>query len=443
MSDRLAIELNDTGVIISDGLCLIANSPAYIIDAAHQAWIGKAARERAFLYPNQCENKFWCQLAGADSKTINPADIKLAMRHLAHIWRPLALPVAAVVLIVPATFSKTGLGVLLSICKQLHIPVQAMAHQAVLCPYQHGHQGDTLHVDIQLHCSAITRLASDGKAFAVADSKIIAGSGLMLLHAQAAEFIAQEFIKNTRLDPMHSAALEQQLHNHLPAWLRASQHSDVVTCRLQHHNNAFQVTINSQQLHAVYAALINNILSALKAISAARPIIICLSAWVDEQFGFRRYAHKHGMLARVLSGGHYARQSFQYNEEMLTHDGQVYLSTQLPYTVWFDALPAMPDNDYEKPDHVLFGHRAYPIKQAVYLLERSAGRFEVQYRQAEPQNTRLMIHQDSAKVWLEFEQPQSLTVNNQPVASLSRLCVGDSIKLAACQQRLTLIKVEA
>ena len=443
MSDRLAIELNDTGVIISDGPRVLANSPAYIIDSAQQAWIGKAARERAFLYSGQCENKFWRRLAGADSKTMHPADIKLAMRHLAHIWQPLALPVVAVVLIVPATFSKTGLGILLSICKQLHIPVQAMVHQAVLCPCQQGHQGDTLHADMQLHCSAITRLAGDGSTFAVADSNIIAGSGLMALYAQAAEFIAQEFINHTRLDPLHSAALEQQLHNHLPAWLQASQHNDVVDCRLQHHNNAFQVTINSQQLHAAYAVLMNNIFNALNAISAAAPIIICLSAWVDEQFGFRRYAHKHGMLARVLDSGHYARQSFQYNQDMLAHDGQVYLSTQLPCAVCTDALPTAPDNDYEKPDHVLFGHRAYPIRQAVYLSARGAGRFQVRYHQAEAQNTCLVIRQNSAKVWLECEPSNSLTVNDQPVASFSRLGVGDSIKLAACRQRLTLIRVEA
>ena len=125
---RIAIELNDTAIIIHDGVRLINNSPGYAIETKNNFWIGNEARDRAYLYSNQCNNKFWYEIACAGKKDLNQQNINLAMRHLEHAWGQVATEVNTVVLIVPGTFTKTGLGLLLGICKELNIPVQAMVH---------------------------------------------------------------------------------------------------------------------------------------------------------------------------------------------------------------------------------------------------------------------------------------------------------------------------
>ena len=444
MSSRVAIEINDTAIIIHDGLKLIQNSPGYIIDVAKRAWLGKEARERAFLHSNECQNKFWYEIARAESNTIDQVDVKLAMRHLASVWQYAPPETSAVVLIVPGTFTKTGLGLLLGICKQLDIPVQAMVHQAVLCPYQHDHQGDTLHLDVQLHHSAITKLVKKDQQFAAGDTKVVSEGGLTSIYAQVAEFIAQEFIEKTRLDPMHSAELEQQLHNHLPKWLQVSQHNDSVTCQLQHRNNTFEVIIYAHKLHAVYEPLMNNLLQEIKLISASKEIIICLSEHVDVQFGFSRFAHKYNLMVRTLNTAYYAKQSFQYDEDVLSYDGQVYLNKQLPYTKLFDGLNTLAENVefYEKPDHVLFCHRAYPIKQAISLVQSLQGEFELHHKYSKSQGLIFTILENPIDVCIEFDQQQAVIINNQQARPFAKLSVGDCIKIDACEDVLILIKVE-
>ena len=442
MSRRIALELNDTGITASDGESILLESPGYIIDSGNQTWIGQGARERALLYSNGCNNKFWSEIASAANNSVNQEAIRFALRHLADIWKHVSSEVSTVVLIVPGTFTKTGLGLLLGMCKQLEIPVQAMVHQAVLCPYQSGHQGDTIHVDIQLHHTAVTPLKKNSEEFAAGETTRTNTIGLISIYAKIAEFIAQEFIKKTRLDPIHSAELEQQLHNHLPTWLAQSQASDTVTCQLNHKNNSFQVTINSDELHTIYEPLINNIIRTIQSTSSEDLLIACIPERIDVQFGFTRYAHKQGVMVRSLSAGHYAKQSFAYNEEVLSSDGQVYLNKQLPYVELSDVLtvPADGNANNEKPSHILFDHRAYSISEAIYFVQSKQGGFELQYDKSDASNCILTIHESSV---VEFEQQQNVAINDQKAQSLSKLSIGDRIQIDTCEDVLILIKVES
>ena len=122
MSSQIAIELNDSGIIVSDGQQVLQNSPGYIIDLAAHEWIGEEARNRAYLHPNECKNRFWSELAQSQNTIVDHANAKLALRHLSSVWQPVSGNIQAVILIVPANFTKIGLGLVLGICKQLSIP---------------------------------------------------------------------------------------------------------------------------------------------------------------------------------------------------------------------------------------------------------------------------------------------------------------------------------
>ena len=445
MSNRVAIELNDTGIIVNDGFRVIQNSPGFIIDLAHQSWIGKEAYERAFLFSNECQNKFWSEIACAEDNSIDRTNIKLAMRHMAFVWQQVPFSVNAVVLIVPETFTKTALGVLLGICNELQIPVNAMVHQAVLAPYQHGHRGDTLHIDIQLHHTAITKLIKHGQEFAVDESKVVSGVGLLPLYVHVAEFISKKFIVETRLDPLHSAQLEQQLHSLLPQWLQDSQHNESIICQLQHQNDSFEVIIDSRELFAVYQPLVNNILRSIKSISTSDELIVCIPEWFEKLFGFRFYAHKEAILVRAIDIGYYAKQSFDYEEETLSNDGQVYLNKQLPYKVLTDELesPVCENHYYEKPDHVLFDHCAYPIKKEIYIHQNQFGKFELLYEEPASENTLMKICNNVAEVSIEFGKQQAIKINERKAKSYSKLAVGDHIMIDGYDDVFMLIKVES
>jgi hypothetical protein len=442
---RIAIELNDTAIIIHDGVRLINNSPGYAIETKNDFWIGNEARDRAYLYSNQCNNKFWYEIACADKKDLNQQNINLAMRHLEHAWGQVETEVNTVVLIVPGTFTKTGLGLLLGICKELNIPVQAMVHQSVLCPYQVDHKGETVHVDIQLHHTVITPLKKIEKEFIAADSKVLHGSGLIKLYEHIAEYLAQEFIKKTRLDPMHNAQLEQQLYDCLPDWLQQSQNNDTVDCKLQYKNKIYEIEVHSPALHSVYERFIDTISKTIQSASTDNNIIVCLSGIIDSQLGLRNLENKHQLNLRVLDTAYFAKQSFEYNDEILSSDGQVYLNKQLPYKPLSDPLniTGSINDNHEQPDHVLFRDYAYGIKDRIVMLKNIKGDYELKSEYSGDSEEVFIISKTAEGVYLEHHTPQRITVNEQAASLFCNLGIGDRIRISESDEILTLIKVEA
>lgn len=445
MSTQIAIEINDTAIIVHNGVELIESSPGYLISTSKQTWFGDEARDRAFLHSNQCENKFWFDIARAKNDAINQDSIELAILHLTSIWKKLSLNCSAVILIVPGVFTKTGLGLLLGMCRQLDIPVMAMVHQAVLCPYQDHHHGDTLHLDIQLHHSAITKLEKKGQEFSVGATKMLGEVGLISLYGAVAEYIAQQFIVKTRLDPIHSAELEQQLYNRLPQWLQTCQYNDVVSCQLQYKNKSFEVMIDAHELYAAYEPLVSNILHQIKLFCSTTQVIVCVSELFDKQFGITRFAHKNKLMVRTLVAGHGAIQSLKLEQDLISIDGQVYLNKQLPYTQLFDALdtPAENDEGYLKPDHILLGHKAYPINRTIYFTFSSEHGFKLVNKESVQSTDSLFaICDNSSEVIIKFDKQQTMLVNEREVQSFSKLWVGDCITLNSYEHKLQLIKVE-
>ena len=339
MADQIAIELNDSGIIVSDGQQLLLDSPGYIIDRAGQEWLGRDARDRAFLHPNDCHHRFWSELARSQENVVNQDNAKLALRHLAFIWKQVSANAHTVILTVPGTYTKTGLGLLLGICKELAIPVRAMIHHAALAPRQSEHAGATMHIDVQLHHTAITQLHEHHNEFRAGQTQVLDDVGFMSIYTAAADYIAQRFISTTRLDPMHTAELEQQLYNNLPAWLEISRTRDLVRCQLQHQNSFFEVAIDSDDLIKTINPGLNKIIKALTLPELPQPVIACASETINKQFGFNLQANNQGIMVRPLHFGYHAKQSLLHAEQLLHADSQIYLNKQLPYTTLTDTLP--------------------------------------------------------------------------------------------------------
>jgi hypothetical protein len=95
----------------------------------------------------------------------------------------------------------------------------ALAASSVACP------GKTLiHLDVHLHRIEVIYLKQDDH-LTIEDSVTTTGKGLIDLYRAWVETIAQEFVRNTRFDPLHQAASEQELYDRLPAVLSHLQHN--------------------------------------------------------------------------------------------------------------------------------------------------------------------------------------------------------------------------
>jgi hypothetical protein len=447
MSGQVAIELNDNGIIVSDGQLLLLESPGYIIDLVGQEWIGKEARNRAQLHPNECSNRFWSELAQTQVNAVNQSNAKLALRHLASVWQKISLNAQTVILTVPATFTKTGLGLLLGICKELSIPVCAMIHQAVLVPRQFNHTGATIHLDMQLHNTAITLLQEQDNEFSVSAVELLKDIGFVSIYTLAAEYIAQVFISETRLDPMHSAELEQQLFDFLPTWLEQAQSRDAVQCQLEYQNNTYEVIINAQGLKEILKPILNKIIKTLLSFDAKQAVIACVPEMIDRQLGFNRYANDHGIKVRKLSFGYHAQQSLMHAKQLINDDAQIYLNKQLPCITLTDPLPELANNQLVAPEqqatHILYDHRAYFIADELYLVETIGAGLQLQNDRASgSQKELLVIRKTSTQVVVEVVDGNCIEVNDQEIQSYVQVSIGDCIRIKSHEDELMLIRVE-
>ena len=447
MCSQIAIELNDTGITVRDEFQLLLESPGYIIDCSGQEWIGKEARDRAQLFSNECNNRFWFELAQSQANAVNQSNAKLVLRHLASVWQQVSSNATSVILTVPATFTKTGLGVLLGICKQLAIPVRAMIHHAVLVPRQSDYTGLTIHLDMQLHQTAITLLQERNDEFSVSTVELLDDIGFASIYTMAAEYIAQVFISATRLDPMHDAELEQQLFNSLPLWLEQAQSQGAVQCRLQYQNNTYEAIVDAHGLIAGLKLKLNKIINILLSFDSKQAAIACVPEMIDKQLGFSSYANKHGIMVRRLGFGYHAQQSFLHAKQVISNDAQVYLIKQLPCATLTDPLPRLTSNSlatsHQQATHVLYNHRAYPIEGILYLVEIIGVELQLQNHQSsEAQNALLVIRKKSSQLLIEVTNGNCIKVNDQEIKSYAQVFIGDCIRVNDYKEQLMLIKVE-
>ncbi len=448
MANVIAIELNDSGIIASDGAQILLSSPGYVIDLAHQEWIGEDARLRAFLHPNECNNQFWTQLNQPQAQVAARSNASLAMRHLAFIWNQLPSNIESVILTVPANFTKAGLGLLLGICTELSIPVKAMVHHAVLSPKQAHHIGPTVHVEMQLHQTSISYLHTLDNEFGVEKQELINDVGILSVYSKAATHIVQSFIIETRLDPLHSAETEQQLYDRLPTWLQLAQQQNSIECSLEYQNISYKTTIDAGELRAICTSNIDVILKKLVGLEQVESsTIVCISNSIDVQFGFSQQAASRGLMTRTLDHGYHAQQSLQFTDNLLNDDQQVYLTKQLPYRILTDPLPLAgiaANTIVEKPTHILFRNRAYSIESELYIVQSTDPDIDIQFQTNPTHSARVLaaLRKSSSELTLETTNTIEVTLNDQQISNNTQPAIGDHLRLSGCDDPLIFIKME-
>ena len=95
----------------------------------------------------------------------------------------------------------------------------ALAASSVACPGKM-----LMHLDIHLHRIEVIYLMQ-GEYLTIEDSVTTTGKGLLHLYREWVETIAQEFVGNTRFDPLHLAVSEQEMHDRLPGVLSHLQYN--------------------------------------------------------------------------------------------------------------------------------------------------------------------------------------------------------------------------
>lgn len=216
-----ALEINDAAMLAAIDGVVELQSPGYALISAEPPVLGVQALRVARVEPLSVDNRFWDDLEerpmlGRMGAGRSHAD--LAYLHLVQLWAQLRGRAQSVRCVVPPTLRATQLALFLGMAREAGLPVAGFIDAGVAAAAAWPGSGRLLYVDLHLHKAIVTAVAV-GERVRRERSEIVAPAGWLGFMETWMRMIGREFVRQTRFDPLHQAATEQQLFDRLPAWL--------------------------------------------------------------------------------------------------------------------------------------------------------------------------------------------------------------------------------
>lgn len=216
------LEINDHAMGLYNHNGLMISSPGYVLAHGKQPLFGQHAIEQSRLHPVSINNEFWHRLGMTPlSRPLahfrHNADI--AHGHLLHLAQETGFD-GEVVISVPASFSREQLAVLSGVLQHSPFKARAIMDAALVAADQLPDNRQLVYVDVQLHQLSFTRLLNSAGHVRRDAFAVVPGAGSIAFGNTIVQVVTDAFIAQSRFNPQHSAAWEQQLYNELPAWLQ-------------------------------------------------------------------------------------------------------------------------------------------------------------------------------------------------------------------------------
>jgi hypothetical protein len=219
----LAIELNDAEIRAALGDTVVAVEPGYALLDGDSLVTGSEAARAVRLKPRQTFDRFWSDLNQEALPHPHPRASSLAdlaYAQLSSLWDRFGKGVDEVVFVVPGTYRRDQLGLLLGMAEACGLPARGLVDAAVASSRQHYPARALAHLDAGLHGAVLTVLGQEG-GVSRETVESTATVGLAALRERWLAAIAAAFLTQTRFDPLHDAQAEQALFDQLPACLEA------------------------------------------------------------------------------------------------------------------------------------------------------------------------------------------------------------------------------
>ncbi len=246
------IELNDHELRIEKDAQIVARSPGCAIVRGTNIEVGETACKQAHLHPRDYHNRFWYRLDQASLRKSSRAarhHADLAFKHLEQLHKAAGTP-PAVVFAIPGGFNDNQLALLLGIAEACKINTVALVDAAVASAADCVAPGTYRHIEMQLHRAVVTDLVVDDHVTRGA-AEIIDGAGFDSLYGRFVAFIADQFLAQSRFDPLHQANTEQLLFNELPNWLQLLHARREIRVHIDYRRARFEAKLSRDDLVAV------------------------------------------------------------------------------------------------------------------------------------------------------------------------------------------------
>ncbi|MEM6640020.1 MAG: FHA domain-containing protein [Pseudomonadota bacterium] len=257
MVSPVVIELNDACLVAARDGDVLVREPGYALLDGRAVRHGDTARQQARIAPQRVSHRFWDTLDQSSVPSegqwrLSPAE--LAFGQLEGMWQKVGDPDAPAVLLVPPTFTRAQLGLILGMCRKAGINVVSLVDSALASLSSVGDTRQAIVVDLTLHRVAGARFAIDDRVQRQATAEIDQ-FGLMDYQRRFAATLGDVCVRKTRFDPMHSAESEQRLYDDLDAVLGQLHDAPEATWQAQTGDDTIAVTVARQDLASAVAEL--------------------------------------------------------------------------------------------------------------------------------------------------------------------------------------------
>lgn len=442
-----SIELNDSGIRVGKNGEIQAVSPGIAVIRGNDLLLGDDAMPLARLHPVDTNNIFWHRLS-VEPLNKNYARLRhhadLAYHQLMALHQQVG-ELSDVVFAIPGSFTRDQLSLLLGIVQECPFTAVGLIDSAVaasaLIANQLPHDSQSIvHLDLQLHQCLLTSITVGDRVQRQAVN-MVADCGQFALYNKLAQFISDQFVGQSRFDPLHSANTEQQLYNQIPAWLEQCREHDELILVV----GTKTIKVASEQMITALNPIYERILQQIKQFLPKSNRLL-----VSDRFGMfpgfiKFFKNKSNML--LLPYGATIESIDQYRDHIISPNGEIGFIQSLPIlgttppNAGTKAAPTEPSaartttpntvtnekptaaTSIGKPTHALFQHHAYRLNAAAVFVR---GQHTLSFAAHAGEHTRCTLQSDGDKISLT-PLASGIRVNHFPVSDNVLLKAGDAI----------------
>lgn len=432
------IELNDSEIRVSRDTEITLRTPGYAVINPDSVILGEEAMQLARLNPREASNRFWLNLNQdalgiRSSKARHHAD--LAYRQLLMIHELAGKP-DEFIFCVPGSLSDEQLSLLLGIVEACPFSAAGLVDTAVAGTAATAGRGDYVHIDIHLHQTVLTFLSVADDEVSRQRVQIVDESGLTDIYDTCAGIIADQFIQQSRFDPLHHAETEQSLYNQIPACLTTLQHHSEASLEVHYDRSRHQIRVSRDSL---LQALEKHYARILDAVGDRHAVL--LGDRLGPLPGFRDRVHGASLLPpdSVFLGIRQNRDRIYRPEPPLS------FVTRLPATSEPNITPPSASaadtvpKTMEQPGnvtHILIRDRAVPLsEETVYLSANGA----IDHHKHD--NSHCSITRSGRETLVRQEGELSLYINGHRINGGDSVVSGDTLGFAGSDTTYRFIHV--
>lgn len=370
------LEFNDQALLIKTQGGEVFCEPGFALHTEQGIITGVAARQQAWLQPQNIYRQYWqqlnqAQLPGDQQWARHHADIAFA--QLRSLLTKAGSP-EQLILSVPGTFDDQQLSLLLGLIDAMQTTIVAIVDSSLAdCLYLgeaidaalEGAKRQTLHMDLQLHQMVVSQVSFEGNNLRVKAHQIIPDIGASHIYNALASYIRDLAIKNHRFDPLHTSEGEQAIYDQLPGL--AKKFDGIAECDLSiaSPRGDLQILLRKKDIEGLLASRLESLTRLINKTAAA-----------DITF-----SHNTKLISALHSGFHTARElnetqgvdnCLRYHDSLVELSDDLHRITEIQQTsVHSNGNRNRRSTDISPPapaTHLLYQGRAWPLNEPLSLV---------------------------------------------------------------------------